>query len=31
LVGETLQAEIHNRLDRAADRRKYRKGRKEAT
>ena len=27
---ETLQAEIHNRLDRAADRRKYRKGRKEA-
>jgi len=27
---ETLQAEIHNRLDRAAGRRKYRKGRKEA-
>lgn len=26
---ETLQAEIHNRLDRAATRRKYRKGRKE--
>lgn len=27
---ETLQAEIHNRLDRAAAKRKYRKGRKEA-
>ena len=26
---ETLQAEVHNRLDRSADRRKYRKGRKE--
>ncbi|MGE0279876.1 MAG: succinyl-diaminopimelate desuccinylase [Rhizobiaceae bacterium] len=26
---ETLQAEIHNRLDRAAGKRKYRKGRKE--
>lgn len=28
-TGETLQAEIHNRLDRAADLRKYRKGRPE--
>lgn len=27
---ETLQTEVHNRLDRAAGRRKYRKGRKEA-
>ena len=26
---ETIQAEIHNRLDAAASRRKYRKGRKE--
>jgi succinyl-diaminopimelate desuccinylase len=29
-TGETLQAEIHNRLDAAAGRKKYRKGRKEA-